>query len=218
MVRCTSPIVVLFALACTAESHAWGPQGHSIVAEVAERRLNPEARTEALRLLAIDGDASLADVSSWADAIRDQPSFAELAKLTRPMHYMRFSDSSCRFDPARNCVGGACIISGVERYVAILGDRSRTDAERAEALRFVVHFVGDVHQPLHAGYRKDRGGFGYQIQYNGKGTSMHGIWDYEIIASRGLDWHTYANRLKSPEKTGSTGTPRGWAEESCRIS
>ncbi|MEO8010588.1 MAG: S1/P1 nuclease [Dokdonella sp.] len=213
----------LFALsagvALSAEAGAWGPEGHRIIAEIAQRNLPPSARDEALRLLAIEGTTSFAEIASWADIIRDQPSFAALAKVTRPMHYMRFTDSTCTYDPPRNCPGGSCIVGGVERFVAILGDRSRSDAARAEALRFVVHFVGDIHQPLHAGYRSDRGGFAYQIQYDGRGMSTHGVWDYEIIASRGLDWRDYAQVLNERDKPIDTdiGTPGQWAEQSCRI-
>ena len=219
MTRQSILLALAAGLVVTADADAWGPDGHRIVAEIAQRNLQPSAREEALRLLAVDGDTSLAEVSSWADAIRDQPSFAELAKLTRPMHYMRFTDSNCRYDPAVNCAGGSCIVGGVERFAAILADRSRSDADRAEALRFVVHFVGDVHQPLHAGYRSDRGGFAYQIQYDGRGTSMHGIWDYDIIGSGGLDWREYATRLDPRDKALDTdiGKPGEWAEQSCRI-
>ncbi len=218
--RLTLTLTALAAgLALSAEADAWGPEGHRIVAEIAQRNLQTSARDEVLRLLALDGTTSLAEIASWADAIRDQPSFAELAKLTRPMHYMRFSDSACQYDPPRNCPNGSCIVGGVERYVTILGDRSKTEAERAEALRFVVHFVGDIHQPLHAGYRSDRGGFSYQIQYDGRGTSMHGVWDYEIIGSRGLEWREYAQHLDAAGKLLGTdiGTPGEWAEQSCSI-
>lgn len=219
MTRHAAALILALGLAATQQAIAWGPDGHRIVAEIAQRNLQPDARAEALRLLAIDGDTSLADVANWADAIRDQPSYADLARLTRPMHYLRFSDSDCRFDAAVNCAGGACIVGGVERYSAILADRSRSDADRAEALRFVVHFVGDVHQPLHAGYRSDRGGFAYPIQYGERGTSMHGIWDYDIIGSRGLDWRAYATQLDTREKPRDTdiGKPAEWAEQSCRI-
>ena len=219
MNRHPAALLLVIGIALAPHADAWGPDGHRIVAEIAQRNLQPAARAEALRLLAIDGETSLADVSNWADAIRDQPSQAELAKPTRPMHYMRFTDSGCTYDPARTCAEGGCIVSGIERFTAILSDRTRTDAERAQALRFVVHFVGDVHQPLHAGYRSNRGGFAHAIRYEGRDTSMHAIWDYDIISSRGLDWREYATQLDQRESASATafGKPAEWAEQSCRI-
>lgn len=224
MFRNPACTVLLVAIAsatglATTDAVAWGPDGHRIVAEVAQRRMSERARTEALRLLALDGETSLADISNWADAIRDQPSHAALAGLTRPMHYMRFADASCRFEPATTCVDGACIIGGIERYTAVLADRSRSDVDRAEALRFVVHFIGDIHQPLHAGYRRDRGGFSHAVKIGERETSMHGVWDYDIVGSRGLDWRDYATELvaRAAGQGAVAGTPAEWAQESCRV-
>ena len=222
-----SPRATFLAIAMAAASivpmatkaGAWGPDGHRIVAEVAQRRMSEPARAEALRLLATTGATSLADVSNWADAIRDQPSHADLARLTRPMHYMRFADATCRFEPASACVDGACIVGGVERFAAILGDRTRPDAEREQALRFVVHFIGDIHQPLHAGYRRDRGGFSHAVKVGERDTSMHGVWDYDIVGSRGLDWRDYATELvaRAARPDAVAGPPAEWAQESCRV-
>jgi hypothetical protein len=196
---------------------AWGPTGHRIVAELAEQRLSPKALAETKRLLATSGQSTLADVASWADDVRSDPKQRQLARATSKMHFINFTNASCHYDPARDCPNGQCVVGGIEKYAAILRDRSRPDRERAEALRFIVHFVGDVHQPLHAGYRKDRGGNDYQIQLDGKGTNLHSIWDSPVLASRKLGWKKYAQalRLKPGEK--AKGNAREWAEESCRI-
>ena len=106
----------------------------------------------------------------------------------------------------------------------MLGDRSQSDAARREALKLVVHFVGDIHQPLHAGYRDDRGGNTYQVQFEGKGSNLHKVWDSKMLYSRKLDRQAYAQMLDAqppvvlPAPIAPLDDPYAqWAEESCRI-
>ncbi|NCT69011.1 MAG: S1/P1 nuclease [Rhodanobacteraceae bacterium] len=199
-------------LALPALAHAWGPAGHRLVGDLAERQLTPAAKAEAHRLL---GRESLADVAPWADELRNDPARHELGRATARLHFVNFDGPSCRYDAKRDCPGGQCVIAAIERYARVLGDRSRPAAERAEALRFLVHFVGDAHQPLHAGYRDDRGGNQYQVQLRGRGTNLHAVWDSQVLASAGQAWPAQAARLaKTPLRAG--GTPVQWAEESCR--
>jgi hypothetical protein len=90
-------------------------------------------------------------------------------------------------------------------------------------LKFVVHFVGDIHQPLHAGSRDDKGGNTFQVQFNGKGSNLHRLWDSGMLYTRGLDWKAYAQQLDStpvnlPAPIAPLDNPYAqWAEESCRI-
>ncbi|MFC5490456.1 S1/P1 nuclease [Dokdonella soli] len=215
MLRYALRLLGLLAFA-PALAHAWGNAGHRIVAELAEQRLSPTARAEVHRLLAATRDRSLADVATWADDLRDDPPQHVFARATAPLHYVNFSTSSCRYDPPRDCPGGRCVVAAIERYARVLGDRSRSDTERAEALRFVVHFVADAHQPLHAGYRRDKGGNRYQVQLRGRGTNLHAVWDTPVLANRRLGWRAYATRLARAPLPAATGTPAQWAEESCR--
>lgn len=202
---------LLFALPILA--HAWGPAGHRLVGDLAERQLTPAAKAEVRRLL---GRESLADVAPWADELRNDPARRELGRATARLHFVNFAGPSCHY-AAHDCPGGQCVVAAIERYARVLGDRSRSAAERAEALRFLVHFVGDVHQPLHAGYRDDRGGNQYQVQFDRRGTNLHTIWDSKVLASAGQAWPAQAARLaKAPLRAG--GTPVQWAEESCRAS
>lgn len=196
---------------------AWGPTGHRMVAELAEQRLTPKALAAARQLLATSGDEKLSDIAIWADDLRSDPKQRELAQTTSKMHYINFADSSCRYDAKRDCRDGKCVVAAIDHYAAILGDQKRSKNERAQALRFVVHFVGDAHQPLHAGYRDDAGGNKYQIQYNGKGTNLHSLWDTPVLASRKLGWKEYAEVLRLKPSDKAAGTPQQWATESCRI-
>ena len=194
---------------------AWGPTGHRMVADLAARGLKPATQAQVRRLLAVSGDRSLSDVATWADDLRNDPSRKALARATAKLHYINFSDSSCRYDARRDCPDGQCVVAAIDRYARILGDRSRSDGDRAEALRFVVHLVGDVHQPLHAGYRPDRGGNRYQVQLNGRGSNLHAVWDSPVLASRKLGWRAYADTLARQRLPRVAGTPAQWARESC---
>ncbi|PWK85746.1 S1/P1 nuclease [Fulvimonas soli] len=215
---------VLAGLALAPAAQAWGPLGHSIVAELAQRHLSPAAEAEVERLLAPEHTTRLADVASWPDQIQDDPALAALWKQTRALHYIDFVHGDCDYVPPRDCKGDKCVVAGIEHYVRILADRGQPDAARREALKFVVHFVGDVHQPLHAGSRDDKGGNTYQVQFQGKGSNLHRVWDSGLLSTRGLDWRAYAAELDArgpvplPPPIAPLDDPYAqWAEESCRI-
>ncbi|KRE99918.1 S1/P1 Nuclease [Frateuria sp. Soil773] len=216
--------VALAGFAIAPAAHAWGPLGHSIVAELAQRHLNPAAEAEVEHLLAPEHTTHLADVASWPDQIQDDPALAALWKQTRALHYIDFLHGDCDYVPPRDCRGGKCVVAGLDHYVQILADRGQPDAARREALKFVVHFVGDVHQPLHAGSRDDKGGNTYQVQFRGKGSNLHKVWDSGLLSTRGLDWRGYAAELDArgpvplpPPIAPLDNAYAQWAEESCRI-
>lgn len=213
---------LLAVLAVAPSVHAWGRQGHAIVAELAQRRLSPAAEAEVERLLAAENTKSLADIASWADELRDDPSREELSKATAKLHYINFRSDDCTYVPPRDCPGDQCVVGGLAKYVSVLADRSQPDATRLEALKFVVHFVGDVHQPLHAGYRDDKGGNLFQVQFQGKGTNLHSVWDSGLLGTHGNDWRAYASELdaRSPATLPPPIAPlenpyAQWAEQSC---
>lgn len=215
----------VFACLLVTPALAWGPLGHSVVAELAQRHLSPAAEAEVERLLAPEHTSSLADVANWADQMQDDPAMANLWKQTRAQHYINFHGGpSCDYVPPRDCRDGRCVVAALQYYVGVLGDRGKPDAVRRQALKFVVHFTGDVHQPLHAGYRDDKGGNTYQVQFDGKGSNLHRVWDSGMLYTRGLDWQQYAQRLDSavpvplPAPAAPLDNPYAqWAEESCRI-
>jgi nuclease S1 len=208
--------VLAATVACASPAFAWGPLGHRIVARLAEARLTPQARATARKLLALRGARHLADVSVWADDLRDIDPV--LFRRTRQLHFVNFHSTACIYDPPRDCRGGNCVVAAIAKYSAILADGSNNGAERAEALAFVVHFVGDVHQPLHADYRNDAGANDFQVRWRGQGTNLHRIWDSTMLDDAHLSAAAYARKLlarRTPIATG--GTPAEWAEESCRL-
>lgn len=214
-------VLLALLLLFPALASAWGQQGHRIVGELAAAELSPRARAEVARLLAGEPEPTLAGVASWADALRDHD--AEPGKRTVRWHFINFPRGQCRYAPTRDCPDGNCVVAAINRHFLLLSDRKRSDTERREALKFLVHFVGDVHQPLHASDRPDRGGNDYQISYRGEGWNLHSVWDSLIVRDRGLDPAAYAAVLRGRpplphDPTRASQTPAlDWALESCRI-
>lgn len=200
---------------------AWGAQGHRLVARVAETRLTPAAQAEVDRLLASEPDPTLHAIAPWADELRAKD--PGLGKRSARWHYVNIGEDNCHYEAQKHCKGGNCIVDALKVQTAILGDRSKSDAERAQALKFVVHFTGDIHQPMHAGYGHDKGGNDFQVQFNNRGTNLHSLWDSGMLNELKLDDDQYLKRLMAlpapkPGKRSSINTDAvQWAEASCRI-
>lgn len=202
--------------AWTPAALAWGPLGHRVVARLAEAQLTPRALVAARQLLALRGARHLADVANWADGLRD--SDPALFKRTKRMHYVNFHSRDCLYDPPRDCRDGECVVAAIDNYSAILANRANSPALRAEALAFVVHFVGDIHQPLHASYRHDAGGNDFQVRWHDRGTNLHKVWDSLLLDSAQLSAANYTRKLQAETRpVAAGGTPTEWAEEGCRL-
>jgi hypothetical protein len=216
-----APISLALLLLLAAPARAFGPLGHRIIGTLAERQLRPEVAGQVAQLLAGEPEPTLAGVANWADELRDAD--PGRGKTTARWHYVNFPRGDCAYAPERDCPDGNCVVAAINRNFLALSDRWRSGSERAEALKFLVHFVGDVHQPLHAGYRDDRGGNDFQINYRGQGWNLHGVWDSLIVDSRRLDGDAYAAvLLKLPplpvDPSRRSDRPvADWAQESCRI-
>ena len=218
-------VALVLALAVPA-AQAWSRHGHQLVGELAERQLSPAVLAEVRTLLADEPEPGLAAIAPWADEIR--ASGNALGERSKRWHFVNIPGQDCHYLPERDCPDGNCIIGAIQAQQALLADRSQPRQARAEALKFLVHFLGDVHQPMHAGYPHDRGGNGYQIQYRGEGapegegTNLHGVWDYWLLRSAGLDLPTHADRLQAmpaPDTASAVPGPaaQAWAIESCRL-
>lgn len=201
------------------DAHAWGELGHRIVGHLAEARLTPAARAEVARLLAGEAEPTLAGVSTWADRLRDTPPAddPELGRRTSTWHYVNIGEEGCRYDAARDCPDGNCVVGAIEREVATLRDRTQPTEARLRALKFVVHFVGDVHQPLHAGFARDKGGNDFQVQFRGEGSNLHRVWDSGLLRASGHAEHDLVAKLRADASRVALGTPAAWAEASCRV-
>lgn len=202
-------------LLCASPAFAWGSLGHRVVAQLAQKQLTPAASAEVERLLAVQGAHRLAHIAMWADDLRDTD--PALFKRTSRLHFVNFHSRDCHYDPPRDCPRGECAVAAIGHYQAILGDGSRTDAERAQALDFVVHLVADLHQPLHASSGNDAGGNDFQVRWHGHGTNLHAVWDSRMLNARGLSYRAYADLIARDTRSVPQLDPVQWAEESCRI-
>lgn len=197
-------------LVLSIEARAWGTEGHRVIAAAALPLLSPSAKAQVDRLLALEPGATLVSISTWADDSR--------TPATAKWHYVNLArDSGCRYDARRDCAEGACVVGAIERQAAVLASNAPDDV-RLDALKYVVHFVADVHQPLHAGFADDRGGNSTQLQAFGRGTNLHALWDTGLIEQ----WPGGPNALLAEVQATNASidiavTPASWAEESCRI-
>ena len=189
-------------------SAAWGPQGHRVIGLIAENHLEPEVKELIAEKFNIN---SLAGVANWADRTRKK------RKEEGSWHYTNIEEGQWTYDAERDCPSGACVTEKIHEFSGILVDRSVPLRQRKDALKFLVHFVGDVHQPLHLGNLKDRGGGTLRFPYKGKDVSLHYLWDGGLI-----DWGSlsnYADRLnekvsEAEVSTWSLSTVSDWANES----
>ena len=151
---------------------AWGPQGHKAAAAIATGRLTPRAAREVESLLG--PGVSLEDVAVWADDVRrDRPD-------TAPWHFINVPIKVKRGFLASFCPSGGCITKRIPELVTVLRNPQSSRESREEALKFLVHFIGDMHQPLHVGDRGDRGGNDLDITFFGDKTNLHSAWDSAI--------------------------------------
>lgn len=209
---------LLFSLALLASLPlrlwAWGVEGHRAIGIIAENHLSEKARREVAALL---GPQSLAMVSTIPDEMRSLPEYKE----TGPWHYVN-TPAGLAHDQYIQALKAQ---PEVNAYTILLlkikemKDPAKTREQRAEALIFVVHIVGDVHQPLHTGHAEDKGGNDIKMTYRGKDTNLHSLWDSGLLDYQGLTY-TELGQQYSPVPTSlaktwqATADPAEWLFES----
>jgi nuclease S1 len=214
----TKALRVLVATALAASSMVgpawgWGRLGHRVAGKIAEGRLTPTAKAAVAALL--EPGETLADVSTWADEVRRD------RRESGPWHYINIPITEPKYD-AKFVPKEGCVVTKIDDFRKILADTSRPRIERQEALKFLVHFVQDMHQPVHVGHRDDRGGNDLQVQFFDRGSNLHSVWDSGLIEHAN---HTEAEWVESLSKTitpeladaWSKGGPPDWANESLEI-
>jgi hypothetical protein len=209
--------VVVLALAQSVQpAYAWGVEGHAVVADIAEAHLSDAARQQVRALLDVEGKTNLNQVASWADMIRLQ------RRDTSSWHYVDIPLDADRYDPARDCVGGQCVVVEIEEFEKVLASSMAISPERVEALKWVTHLVGDAHQPLHAEDHADKGGNAVPVVGFGKRANLHSVWDTTLIEAEEPDGAALAKRLNgriTPTmiKNWSGSTAADWVNESHEV-
>jgi len=226
--RVTAVVLMLLAGAGAAPVHAWGQQGHRLVALIATERLTRVATQNVAWLL---GPQTLADVSSWADSYRDNN------YQTFYWHFLNIPPDATSYDRDRDCplqpgvTAGSradkwrdCAVDRILYNKERVADASLDRADRAVALKFLVHFVGDLHQPFHA-LGVGHGGNDVPVSIFGEEycgsypCNMHTVWDGSLITHRNLDDGKFMTALREQIERNKwaarpVGTPADWAMQS----
>ena len=206
-------MVLVLLLIAPASVLAWGPNGHRIVGRIAANHLTAEA---AVAVASLIGPEGLDQAATWADEIRSDPSWQPPLKNPSPWHYISIDDGETLETTARD--PGGDVLEAIGRFSAVLRNAQATRPAKQEALRFLVHFVGDVHQPLHVGRRADRGGNDVEVTLFGDKTNLHSVWDSGLIESEKLSFSEFAASIDRPTReelrTWQAAAPADWVRES----
>lgn len=204
-------LTVLFALLLTAPTTAFpfGANGHRIIGRIAENHLTAEARHAVQCLI---GPESLAQASTWADEIRSDPDW----KRAEPWHFISIEDGETLEAVKRNPDGD--VLEALQRFEAVLRDPQATPQAKKEALKFFVHFVGDVHQPLHVGRAGDLGGNRVEVTWFNEKSNLHTVWDSQLIENEKLSYSEFVEFIDHPTleeiKTWQGSAYADWVRES----
>ena len=201
-------IAVILLCGCVS-SFGWGPEGHSLVARIAWDELTPAVQAKVTEILG--PGVTIQSVSSWPDQIRRDRA------ATAPWHYIDIPIDKPHLDMARDCDKGDCVIVKIEDFEKQLRDPAVQGVERREALMFLIHFVGDMHQPLHSSDNKDKGGNDVHVLFNGRATNLHSVWDSGLLGLMGKEddlFPAYAREAAKHEKSWAKGSVSDWAEQS----
>jgi len=159
---------------------AWGPEGHRVVGVNALELLDDPARAEIVKILGGDSDQAIGTACSWPDTVRETPQW----EWSAPLHYVNIPRSALHYDRERDCADGMCVTEAILKYANELSRPELNSEQRWQAFAWLCHLIGDLHQPLHAAYRDDRGGNYVDIEYQDKTYNLHQFWDRVVIHER----------------------------------
>jgi hypothetical protein len=163
---------------------AWGPEGHKAVALLAARYMRADTLAQVHALL---GAETIQDASLWADDI------AHSSRTdTATWHYIDIPLADSRINLNRDCPQGQCVLVKTEEFLRVLGNPQARRESRSEALKFVLHFVADLHQPLHCEDNHDRGGNTQEVFFKGHPDNLHWVWDTGLVQEIDSEPHRLA--------------------------
>lgn len=169
----------------------WGQTGHRIVGDIASDYLNPKARKAVDRVL---GSTSMAIGSTWMDRIKSDPAYDH----THDWHWVTIPDGMTYEETEKNPDGD--LINALRTIIRELKSGSLSAKEETKKLKMLIHLVGDIHQPLHVGTGKDRGGNGTKVEWFYEDSNLHRVWDSEIIDDTKLSYTEFSTAINHPTK------------------
>ena len=211
-------LALALAMITAGAARAWGDLGHEVTALVAYRHLLPQARARLDALLSSDTDPltapDFASRATWADKYRNAH------RETAAWHFV---DIEIDQPDLANACAQDCVVNKIDEFTAELANPATAPAERLLALKFLIHFVGDLHQPLHAADHQDRGGncVGLAPAVD-RTTNLHAYWDVAAVEALGTSAMQIADKLDASLdaariKNWSQGTPRTWALDTFEV-
>ncbi|MEX0996083.1 MAG: S1/P1 nuclease [Flavobacteriaceae bacterium] len=201
-------LILLLHLMSNASNEDWGQTGHRVVGEVAANHLTKKASKKINQLL---NGMSLAVASTYADEIKSDISF----DTYRSWHYVNIPFDKTYQDVEPNEKGD--IIMGIEYCIKILKSKESSNEEKAFHLKLLIHFIGDLHQPLHLGLEEDKGANDFQVRWFNEGTNLHRVWDSDMIDSYQMTYSELTSNLPRISDTEikkiQEGTLLEWVEQ-----
>lgn len=195
---------------------AWGQNGHRIIGELAQEQISGRTQAEIALIL---GEEDLAQASTFADEQRSNPAVFWQREAS-PYHYVTVPRETTYSQASAPPEGDA--VTALQRFSAVVRDEGASTEDKALALRFIIHIIGDLHQPLHAGDGTDKGGNDVKVRWFGESTNLHSVWDTRMIEAQNLSYTEYAARLARQIEPAETiawwdANPRTWIAESTAI-
>ena len=192
---------------------AWGPTGHRATGKIAENHLTKKAKKKIDKLL--NGE-SLAFVSTYADQIKSDRKYSNYYTW----HYVNMPLDTKYEDSEKNPTGD--IITGINKCIEVLKSETSSNEDKAFFLKMLVHFLGDLHQPMHVGRSEDKGGNTIQVQWFGKGTNLHSVWDSKMIEEWNMSYDELADNAQDLSKEQVKAIQKGsivdWAHDTHKLS
>ena len=190
------------------ETVFWGQNGHRATGKIAENHLNKRAKKRIDKLLK---GQSLAFVSTYADEIKSDSAYRKYYSW----HYVNMDLEESYADATKNPKGD--IVTGINKCIEVLKDNNSSEEDKSFHLKMLVHFVGDLHQPMHIGQKEDKGGNSVKVQWFGKGTNLHAVWDTKMIEYWNMSYLELAESAqdlsKKQIKAIEVGTLADWVDE-----
>ena len=201
-------VTFLFTKPAVEEVVFWGQNGHRVTGKIAENHLKKRAKKKIDKLLK---GQSLAFVSTYADEIKSDRAFSKYY----PWHYVNMDLDQSYAEASKNPKGD--LVTGINKCIEVLKNSESSFEDKSFYLKMLVHFVGDLHQPMHIGQKADKGGNSVKVQWFGKGTNLHAVWDTKMIEYWNMSYLELAESAqdlsKKQVKAIEAGTLVDWVDE-----
>lgn len=201
---------------------AWGQNGHRVIGQIAQNHLSSQAAAQVRSLLP---ESSLAEVSTWADEMRSNPS--DMWQGMHHWHYINLNKPA-DFSPAAYRINADTphkeindIYAAMLKSIAVLKSANSPAEDKAFHLKLLTHMVGDIHQPMHAGHKHDKGGNDIDVEFFGDITNLHALWDTRLIESQNLSFSELAGFIDTQNRDfiteSQSSSPADWVIESHQL-